>query len=140
MCSRIRIYSQSHIFWRCSVHDRCHLLSFFREGDLYKRDDWKVWGGWLITRCSLQVLDALATRSNLSGHMCQSSMTLLAVSNPACSEQRRIMQCQHLPSTQIFSGSHQLEFLLCLNSIVVCQIDMYPIKIYQISYKKVYFY
>lgn len=59
--------------------------------------------------------------------MCQSTKILLSASSPACLEQLRVVQCQHLPSAQIFSRSHQLELLLYLNSIVVYQNDMYPV-------------
>jgi len=59
--------------------------------------------------------------------MCQSTVILLMVSSPACSEQPRVVQCQHLASAQIFNSSHQLELLLYFNSIVVCQNDIYTL-------------
>lgn len=112
--------------------------------DFQKRSSFRRAGcgevGWLLTHCSSQVLDALSIVSNLSGHMCQSTPTLLAVSSLAHSQQMRVVQCPRLSGVWTFSSSCQLEILLYLDSTFVCQNYMYLMRRCQISYKRFIFY
>lgn len=104
------------------------IFSDFLEEHSFRRAGCEE-AGWLLTHCSSHVLDALGIVSNLSGHVCQSTMTLLAVSSLAHSQQVRVVQCPRLSTTWTFSSSHQLEILLYLDS-TFCLPELY------VSYKK----